>query len=435
MWLLPLLLVKELVTAQTPAPIVPQCNAPIANVVLVHGILGWGPDEVFGLPHIKHGHVLEDSGCFKVHTVALVILGSNHDTCAQLHAQLVGGYADHGLEHSTNISVQHDRYGDKNYTAFIPDFLVPGNMRTYFVAHSLGATTVRQCEIYWRDGSAAEKAATPIDDLSPLYQGGHIDVVSGLVSLNGPIDGTLLVDAFGGQFLELLKRVVFIVEGLIGEDLAEQGIYDLDFDYLGINCSAANVSAVNDCIEEISSLPIYNDPEWGDHAGVSGLEGAQELNLQGDPVSNNTFYVSYVGNASRPVSTDTTSIFSGAYVPQSSMSILLWPFSLLIGWYELTDDAFDGWRSNDGVISVQGQICPRLGLGTDEFCGEFTTVEDMQPGVYLSKHHTLDHIGVIGWTLDPLQFATGAEIFAEIVTILLAMDEKHAARLDDARRI
>ncbi|CBJ27749.1 conserved unknown protein [Ectocarpus siliculosus] len=356
MWLLPLLLVKELVTAQTPAPIVPQCNAPIANVVLVHGILGWGPDEVFGLPHIKHGHVLEDSGCFKVHTVALVILGSNHDTCAQLHAQLVGGYADHGLEHSTNISVQHDRYGDKNYTGFIPDFLVPGNMRTYFVAHSLGATTVRQCEIYWRDGSAAEKAATPTDDLSPLYQGGHIDVVSGLVSLNGPIDGTLLVDAFGGQFLELLKRVVFIVEGLIGEDLAEQGIYDLDFDYLGINCSAANVSAVNDCIEEISSLPIYNDPEWGDHAGVSGLEGAQELNLQGDPVSNNTFY--------------------------SSMSILLWPFSLLIGWYELTDDAFDGWRSNDGLISVQG-----------------------------------------------------AEIFAEIVTILLAMDEKHAARLDDARRI
>lgn len=139
MWFLRLLFVKELVTAQTPAPIegVPHCVTPIANVVLVHGILGWGPDEVLGLPHIKHGHVLEENGCFNVHTVALAILGSNHDRCAQLHAQLVGGYADHGLEHSTNISVQHDRYGDKNYTAFIPDFLVPGNMRTYFVAHSL----------------------------------------------------------------------------------------------------------------------------------------------------------------------------------------------------------------------------------------------------------------------------------------------------------
>ncbi|CAB1099403.1 unnamed protein product [Ectocarpus sp. CCAP 1310/34] len=271
--------------------------------------------------------------------------------------------------------------------------------------HPQGAMAVRQCEIYWRDGSAVEKAATLTDDLTPCIKA------------------------------TTATSVVFIIEGLIGEELAEHGIYYLDFDYLGINCSVANVSAVNDCIEGIASFPIYNDPEWGNHAGVASLEGARELNLQGDPVSNNTFYVSYVGNASRPVSTNTTSILSEVCVPQSSMLILLWPFSLLMGLNELTDDAFNGWRSNDGFISVQGQICPRLGLGTDKFCGEFTTVEYMQPGVYLSKHHTLDHIGVIGWTLDPLQLATGAETFAETVAGLLAMDEKYAARLDEARRI
>lgn len=114
-----------------------QCATPQANVVLVHGILGWGPDEVGGIPHFQHTDVINNTGCFHVHTVALAILGSNHDRCAQLHAQLVGGYADHGLNHSSTIDTQHDQYGDKNYTAFIPDFLEPGNMRTYFVAHSL----------------------------------------------------------------------------------------------------------------------------------------------------------------------------------------------------------------------------------------------------------------------------------------------------------
>lgn len=114
----------------------PTCAQPVANLVVVHGILGWGPDELNGIPHIQHAHVLEETGCFDVYTVAVAPLGSDWDRCAQLFAQMVGGYADHGLAHSTNESTLHNRYGNTPYPALIPDFLEPGSMRTYFVGHS-----------------------------------------------------------------------------------------------------------------------------------------------------------------------------------------------------------------------------------------------------------------------------------------------------------
>lgn len=114
-----------------------ECSSHKAHVVLLHGIFGWTTTEVGGEPHFQHAHVLEETGCFIVHTPEQAILGSNFDRAVQVHAQLVGGVADHGLAHSGNETTQHLRYGTKNYTAMIPDFLEPGGLPVYFVTHSL----------------------------------------------------------------------------------------------------------------------------------------------------------------------------------------------------------------------------------------------------------------------------------------------------------
>lgn len=114
-----------------------KCSSHRAYVVLLHGIFGWTTDEVGGLRHFRHAHILEETGCFIVLTPEMAILGSNFDRAVQVHAQLVGGVADHGIAHSTDPSTQHLRHGDKNYTAMIPDFLGPGGLPVYFVIHSL----------------------------------------------------------------------------------------------------------------------------------------------------------------------------------------------------------------------------------------------------------------------------------------------------------
>lgn len=114
-----------------------ECSAPKAYVVLLHGIFGWTTTEVGGVPHFLHAHILEETGCFIVLTPAMAILGSNFDRAVQVHAQLVGGFADHGKAHSSNVSTQHLRYGSTNYPAMIPDLLEPGGLPVYFVAHSL----------------------------------------------------------------------------------------------------------------------------------------------------------------------------------------------------------------------------------------------------------------------------------------------------------
>lgn len=119
------------------------CSSPKAHVVLLHGIFGWTTTEVGGFRHFQHAHILEETGCFNVHTPDMAILGSNWDRSAQLHAQVVGDVADHGIAHSSNSSIQHERYGSKNYTAtaMIPGFLEQGGLPVYFVVHSLVSRT------------------------------------------------------------------------------------------------------------------------------------------------------------------------------------------------------------------------------------------------------------------------------------------------------
>eukprot|EP00752_Nemacystus_decipiens_P001425 g1405.t1 len=396
-----------------------RCSSKKAYAVLLHGIFGWSTTEVGGLRHFQHAHILEETGCFIVLTPEMAILGSNFDRAAQLHAQLVGGYADHGSAHSSNVSTQHLRYGTTNYTAMIPDFLEPDGLPVYFVAHSLGASTYRQYEILLRDGSDAEKEATPPGNLSSLFEGGHDGRVAGVISLNGALDGTTLVDALGDDVIELAKMAVFTIETLTGDVSADLGFYDYNFGYLGARCPDGYT--LDECLEYVMSLPAYNDPNWKDHAGVANLAGAEELNRQGAVTSNQTIYVNFVGNATRP------SLLLGptVYVPQSYMSIILKPFALLIGAYTFDDPQSDEWRPSDGVISVRGQECPLLGLSSSDHCAEFTTIEDMKPGVWQRIYHTLDHIQVIGLTLYPDQLEAGEKIWTDIGDIIQGMEATH----------
>lgn len=269
-----------------------------------------------------------------------------------------------------------------------------------------------------RDGSDVEKAVTPPGNLSSLYEGGHDGVVAGVISLNGALDGTTLIDALGNDVIELAKKAVFTIEAFTGDISADLGVYDYDFGYLGARCS--NGYTPDECLEYIMTLSGFNDSNWNDHAGVANLAGAEKLNKQGDVTSNVTYYVAYVGNATRP-----SLFFDGAHVPQSDMSIILKPLAYLIGFYELGKPEFNVWRPSDGVISVRGQECPLLGLGDGNHCAVFTTVEDMQPGVWYRIYHTLDHITAIGLTSVEAHLETGENIWINIGDIIQNMETKH----------
>lgn len=219
--------------------------------------------------------------------------------------------------------------------------------------------------------------------------------------------------------IELAKAAVFTVEALTGDVSADLGFYDYDFGYLGAGCPDGYT--LDECLEYVMSLDVYNDPTWKDHAGVAGLAGAEELNRRGDVTSDLTIYVNYVGNATRP-----SWLLPGAHVPLSYMSILLKPLAFIIGLYSFDDPQSDEWRPSDGVISVRGQECPLLGLsGSDDHCAVFTTIEDMEPGVWQRIYHTLDHIAVIGWTSDADQFEAGEGIWTDIGDIIQGMEAKH----------
>jgi triacylglycerol lipase len=69
-------------------------------IVLVHGFLGWGLDELVGLKYWSRPQpdVVEDLGK-QGHNVQVAVVGplsSNWDRAVELFAQLTGGCADYG---------------------------------------------------------------------------------------------------------------------------------------------------------------------------------------------------------------------------------------------------------------------------------------------------------------------------------------------------
>jgi len=123
--------------------------ADAANVVLVHGFLGFGPTELWGMkcarpqtttlevtdaaysywgwtgnwPTQNYTHTLEDGGRNAVYYAVIGKVSSNHDRACELYAQIVGAKTDYGYWHA--LQNNHSRWGpDYTGIGFLPTWSV-----------------------------------------------------------------------------------------------------------------------------------------------------------------------------------------------------------------------------------------------------------------------------------------------------------------------
>lgn len=161
--------------------------------VFVHGLAGWGQYDFrnhfyhyFGCSSGPLVKKLRRKGitCYEA---SVDPQGSAWDRACELYAQMTGTVVDYGVEHSTRCG--HERFGtDYSKNPLITQW--DEEHKVNFVAHSFGGMTVRLLSQLMESGSPEEIAATPSDEISPLFSGGHQNWIYSISTYATPHNGT-----------------------------------------------------------------------------------------------------------------------------------------------------------------------------------------------------------------------------------------------------
>ena len=249
-------------------PAGPRLNR--APIVLVGGFSVWGREEAFGLkywggPGRDVEGDLRDHG-FETVTAAPGPLSSNWDRAAEVFAILRGGRVDYGRAHA-------ERYGHARFGRFHPGLLPlwggPALPRIHLVGHSMGGQTIRLLAHLLDQGDPEERRTTPVEELSPLYGGGHPWLQS-LTTIASPHDGTTLTRMREGV-TETVRRVL----ALVGAMSAGAAVYDLKLDQWGLQRTPGEGWA--DYRNRVLANPLWQGTQ-DFSAWDLCLEGARELN-------------------------------------------------------------------------------------------------------------------------------------------------------------
>ncbi|HEY1017155.1 MAG TPA: lipase [Herpetosiphonaceae bacterium] len=371
------------------APAARQNSNPI---VLVHGLSGWGRDEVAGFKYWGGFTDLQEdlkAQGHQVHTAAVGPFSSNWDRAAELYAQIAGGTVDYGAAHSAKHG--HARFG-RAFPGFYREWgsLDPAGQprKIHLVGHSQGGQTVRVLAQLLAEGDAAERAATPAAQLSPLFNATRKNWIHSVTTLATPHDGSALAIAIN-TLLPFLQQMVAFVAATAGAGNAN--LYDFKLDQWGLKRNAG---------ESFDSYAnrVWNSGLWTRTKDISAWDlspdGAKELNswVKAQP---EIYYFSW------SMEKTYEGWLSGHHYPEITMNPLFSGTSLFLGSYTRTQAGLvpitSAWWQNDGVVNTISMNGPKVGstdrivrLGSAPLRGAWN---DM--GVLASY----DHIDIIGLSL------------------------------------
>lgn len=179
-------------------------------IVLVHGFLGFGPEQ-FTRSGFKYwggfddiaGHMRSQHGQHTVFATAVGSISSSWDRSAELYYQIKGGCVDYGRIHSTHFEHRDERRppgkcwaaDPANNPNNYPLALYPAwdaRHPIHLIGHSQGGQTIRALIELLENGSPHGDEGD-----GALYQGGKQGWVVSATTISAPHNGTSLRDAIG----------------------------------------------------------------------------------------------------------------------------------------------------------------------------------------------------------------------------------------------
>ncbi|MGE5372990.1 MAG: esterase/lipase family protein [Solirubrobacterales bacterium] len=325
-------------------------------IVLVHGFIGWGRNEVLGYKYWGgFGDLQEDlnRAGYTCRTAAVGPVSSSWDRACELYAQIVGTTTDYGKAHS-------DKYGHGRYGRTYTEPLVPGwgqldangkLQKIHLITHSHGGQTGRMLIYLLENGDPDEVVKTPAGELSPLFEGGK-DWVASQTLVTAPCDGTTLATRVE-QIIPVAQQIFGLVAAALG--VTGQQLYDFKLDQWGLKRNPG---------ENITSYAsrVWSSSIWYKTEDISSWnlspEGSRQFNGL-YPDSPGVYYFTVAGEETY------RSLFTGKQVPEIGMNVGFSAFAFLMGSY--TQDASGGrvtvdrsWWQNDGVINTNSADGPTI---------------------------------------------------------------------------
>ncbi|MDR0531849.1 MAG: hypothetical protein LBG83_07290 [Oscillospiraceae bacterium] len=172
------------------APAAPKKD--LSPVVFVHGLGGWGQGAWldYAVPHWgalagSMRKYLNQQG-YECYAVSVGPVSSAWDRACELYAQMSGERVDYGAAHAA--AHHHNRYGEAFGKALVAGW--DTNRKVHLIGHSFGGATIRLFAQLCEQGSAAERAATPKAELSPLFSGALKGRIASITTLGAPHNGS-----------------------------------------------------------------------------------------------------------------------------------------------------------------------------------------------------------------------------------------------------
>ena len=331
-------------------------------IILIHGFLGWGKDEVGEMNYWGGDYDIEqyltDKG-FKVYSVSLGPVSSTYDCAIETFYQIKGGQVDYGVEHSKNYNLIQ-RPKEKHYSGLYPAW--DENHPVHLVGYSFGGLTARMLIHLLNSTFIDESNGKP--DQSELL-GKHLNNwVRSVTTMSTPNNGATLSD--------IVVDILPFTDNLIPiANIISTSFYDFDLEQWNLSKSE------NETLQEYLSR-LTKHPAWNTKNSIawdSSIQGAKELNdiLVIDPE------IYYFSSSTVASILDTN---SGHHKPAEYTHTTSYPWSWLIGRSKV--DIGDGqqtdstWFENDGTVNTISMKRP------------FSGKHGPEPVINLSKHGSIE---------------------------------------------
>ena len=358
-------------------------------IILVHGMTGFGRDELLGLVHYWGGvtyDVQEDLRAlgYKVYTASVGPFSSNWDRAAELYAQIKGGCVDYGPARAAEFG--HTRSDPaKCYPGFYPEWDAqhPVNL----IGHSQGGPTIRLLVKLLDDGSPANA------DGNNLYAGGRAGWVRNLMTISSPSDGSPAADNLQ-VLIPQLQKIIVAVAAVAGNLDTVNRIYDFDLGQYGLRQEPGET--FGHYLDRVSNSRVMTSK---DSAGWDlRPDGAKEQNAFIGR-SKVTKYFSWATNDTSP------GLLTGWHYPNVTMGpelvVTSYPYPRplppgmgnVYGTSQFGGVTYDrSWWPNDGIVPTNYSHAP-IGQQRETYTGQAT-----QPGRWyvLGTVQGYDHVDIVG---------------------------------------
>jgi triacylglycerol lipase len=309
--------------------------------VLVHGLTGWGRDEMAGINYWGGVKDLErnlnETG-HRTYTATVGPVSSNYDRAVELYYYIKGGTVDYGAAHAKKYG--HNRYG-RTYPGIFSQW--NQNHKIHLIGHSMGGQTARTLVELLKNGSKEEREyfkQYPEDGLSPLFHGGKSWVHS-VTTIGTPHNGSTFADE--ERLAPLIQEMILKAASLSGATI-ESLIYDFKLDHWGLRRKQGE--SFSTYIERVYTSSVWDSKDISSNDLTTW--GAAEIN-QWVRTHSDVFYFSYSGKATYKEP------YAGRSIPRLSMNPLMRNSSLFIGSYKRNSPEpviDETWWPNDGIVSI-----------------------------------------------------------------------------------